>query len=190
MDRSASGASLRTIVLALGSNLGARACHLARAREGIAALCGPPEQCSRIYETEPVGGPPGQSPFLNQVLVLRSARRAAEMLAPLLELETRLGRRREETWGPRVIDIDILLEDQSVEAGPRLILPHPRMHERPFVLVPLAEVMPEWRHPVLDLRVREMLERSGDGGVRVWREGECGRAGGRREGGCSGRSES
>lgn len=158
----------RWTALALGSNLGDREAYLARAREEIAARFGPIHKLSRIYETEAVG-PAGQGPYLNQVLLLTVSSGAAEMITPLHEIEARLGRQRTEIWGARTIDIDILFQGSSVNRDARLTLPHPRLHERPFVLVPLAEVLPEWRHPVLRLTVAEMLERAGAGGVVPWR---------------------
>jgi 2-amino-4-hydroxy-6-hydroxymethyldihydropteridine diphosphokinase len=164
----------RWTALALGSNLGDREEHLARAREAISGQFGPICRLSRIYETDPVG-PAGQGPYLNQVLLLAVLSGAAEMITPLHEIEARLGRQRAEIWGARTIDIDILFQGSSVNRDARLTLPHPRLHERPFVLVPLAEVLPEWRHPVLRLTVAEMLARAGAGGVVPWRARPQGR---------------
>jgi len=158
------------VALALGSNLGDRAVTLARAREAITSRHGPIVRLSRIYETDPVGGPE-QRPYLNQVLVLCARERAERMIESLLEIEAHLGRRRAERWGPRTIDIDVLLAGDSVIDTPRLKVPHPRMAERSFVLVPLAEVLPGWRHPVLARTPAEMLAPLGKAGVRLWSGG-------------------
>jgi 2-amino-4-hydroxy-6-hydroxymethyldihydropteridine diphosphokinase len=153
--------------LALGSNLGDRGGYLAGARAAIEARFACRLRASRIYETEPVG-PPGQPRYLNQAVLLRAPADPETMLAALLEIEERLGRCRAAPWGPRTIDIDLLLWGDRVHRGPRAIVPHPRLHDRPFVLVPLAELLPDWRHPVRNTAVREMLAACGRRGVRAW----------------------
>lgn len=160
-------ASAPWVALGLGSNLGARARHLARARASLAACFHTPLRASRIYESEPLG-PPGQPRYLNQVVALRAPADPETMLAKLLEIEERLGRRRAEHWGPRTIDIDLLLWGDRVHRGPLAIVPHPRLHQRAFVLVPLAELMPAWRHPVRRADVGEMLRACGREGVWLW----------------------
>ncbi|MBP7669351.1 MAG: 2-amino-4-hydroxy-6-hydroxymethyldihydropteridine diphosphokinase [Candidatus Eisenbacteria bacterium] len=169
-DAKPAGSERRWVALALGSNQGDREALLARAREAVAALYGPLERVSNIYETEPVG-PPGQGPYLNQVVLLSAQARAEEMIASLQAIEAKLGRKRaagEERWGPRPIDIDILLEEGTVRRTPDLVLPHPRLHERAFVLAPLAEVLPEWRHPLLGKTVLELLAATGRQGTALW----------------------
>jgi 2-amino-4-hydroxy-6-hydroxymethyldihydropteridine diphosphokinase len=130
------------ICLGLGSNLGDRAANL---RETVARLAAWPgikvEKVSSVYETAPVGLTE-QPDFLNAVAVVATTLTPAELLAACLEVEKAMGRVRLVRWGPRVIDIDVLLYDDVSLDTPDLVLPHPRLHERSFVLVPLAEVAP------------------------------------------------
>ncbi|MCK4412907.1 MAG: 2-amino-4-hydroxy-6-hydroxymethyldihydropteridine diphosphokinase [Candidatus Eisenbacteria sp.] len=142
--------------LGLGSNLGDRARHLARARAAIETRFGTVLRASRIYESEPLG-PHTQPCYLNQVVALLAPADPETMLAALLKIEDRLGRQRTIRWGARTIDIDLLLWGDRVHRGPRATVPHPRLHDRPFVLVPLAELLPHWRHPLRQADVREML---------------------------------
>ena len=140
-----------TAYVGLGSNLGDRQGYLDRA---IQALQERPDievlQVSSYYETEPVGGPPGQGDYLNAVIEVQTELPAAELLQILLDIERALGRVRREQHGPRTIDLDLLLYGNAVidEAG--LVVPHPAMHERGFVLEPLAEIAPNVVHPVLN----------------------------------------
>ena len=125
--------------LALGSNLGDRlenlreAVRLLDATEGIDVV-----RSSRIYETEPVGPP--QPSYLNAVIEVETTRSARELLEAGLAVEEALGRLRTERWGPRTIDVDVLTYDELTVDEPDLQIPHPRMHERGFVLVPLGEL--------------------------------------------------
>lgn len=129
--------------LGLGSNLGDRAAHLRRARELLAATPGVSlAGASAVYETEPVGRT-DQPPFLNQVLAVRTRLAPAALLERAQAVEAALGRVRGERWGPRVIDVDILLYGEMVVRRPDLEIPHPRLAERAFALVPLAELAPE-----------------------------------------------
>ena len=128
--------------LALGSNLGDRLATLQRAvdlldaREGIDAL-----RSSRVYETEPVGPP--QPAYLNAVLEISTTLEPRGLLEAGLVVEAELGRVRAERWGPRTLDVDVLLYDDREVHEPDLEIPHPRMHERGFVLVPLLELVPD-----------------------------------------------
>jgi len=146
--------------VALGSNLGDR---LAYVRGGMSALgettgvC--VEQASQMRQTAPVGGPSGQSDFLNAVVSVLTSLDAVELLDVLQAIEDRFGRQRRERWGPRTLDLDLLLYDDAVIETERLVVPHPRMHERRFVLEPLCDVAPAAIHPVLGLTARELLER-------------------------------
>ena len=129
----------RRVVLGLGSNLGDRVAHLRAAVDGL----GPEvEAVSDVYETDPVGGPE-QGPFLNLVVVLRTDAPASDLLARGQALEAAAERVRIERWGPRTLDVDILHIDGETHATPDLTVPHPRMAERAFVTVPLAEVAPD-----------------------------------------------
>jgi 3-oxoacyl-[acyl-carrier protein] reductase len=143
--------------IALGSNLGDRSKYLDRAlqtlreRPGIVV-----HQVSSYYETAPVGGPPGQGDFLNAAAELQTDLEPEELLRALLQIEQRLGRVRDVHHGPRTIDLDLLLYDDLVRSGPELTLPHPRLHERLFVLQPLAEIAPNLRHPIIGKTIREL----------------------------------
>ena len=126
--------------LALGSNLGDR---LENLREAV-RLLGETDgidivRSSRIYETEPIGPP--QPAYLNAVIEIETTRSPHELLEAGLAVEDELGRLRVERWGPRTIDVDVLTYDEQVVDEPDLQIPHPRMHERGFVLVPLGELV-------------------------------------------------
>ena len=125
--------------LALGSNLGDRLEHLRSAVRQLSDTGGiDVARSSRVYETEPVGPP--QPPYLNAVVEIRTDLEPAELLAAIRAVEETLGRVRGERWGPRTIDVDILTFDEATIDEPDLVVPHPRMHERGFVLVPLGEL--------------------------------------------------
>lgn len=125
--------------LALGSNLGDRSSHL---RDAVAVI---PDivATSAVYETDPVGGPDDQGAYLNLVVQLDTARSARELLDVCHSTEAAGGRERIVHWGPRTIDVDILWIDGVTVDEPDLRIPHPLMHERPFVLAPLAELAPD-----------------------------------------------
>jgi 2-amino-4-hydroxy-6-hydroxymethyldihydropteridine diphosphokinase len=132
----------RTLVLALGSNLGDKAANLQR---GVTALCGDGINCVRvsaIYQTEPVGGPE-QDDYLNAVLLATSTLPATEILGRCMAAEAAAGRVRTVRWGPRTLDVDVICYGDEISTDPRLMLPHPRAHERAFVLVPWLEVAPD-----------------------------------------------
>lgn len=161
---------MATVYFGLGSNLGDRLRNLRAARQAIAAL--PRTRDVRragVYETAPVGGPSGQGDFLNTALAAETDLSPEEMIRETLRIEKEIGRVRDREsvrWGPRLIDIDILLwDDVTFERvggdGPDLVLPHPRLAERAFVLLPLAELAPDAVHPVAGLTIRELAERIG-----------------------------
>ncbi len=131
-----------TAYLGVGSNLGDRLAHLQGAVDLLAAEAGIEViGCSRVWETDPVGGPP-QPDFLNAVVRVDTSLAPVALLEACLRVEAALGRVRDERWGPRTIDIDVLLVDTIVCDEPELILPHPRITERAFVILPLLELDP------------------------------------------------
>lgn len=137
----------RTVYLSLGSNLGDRAGNLRSAISAVAADL-PVTAISAMYETEPVGVR-DQPSFYNLALAVQTNLAPPDVLARLKYIEIELGRRPTFRWGPRVIDIDLLLYEDAILETPHLTVPHPRLAERAFVLVPLAEIAPQAVHPVL-----------------------------------------
>lgn len=133
--------------IGLGSNLGNSQAILADALTCLNNTGGIQVQaCSRLYRTVAVGPP--QPDYLNQCALLRVTLSPIELLQTLLAIEQRFGRVRRERWGPRLLDLDLLLYEQQQLNLPQLQVPHPRMRERAFVLVPLAEIIPNWRDPL------------------------------------------
>ena len=159
----------KTIYLSLGSNVGDRAAQIARAVQALAAAGVRVARRSSLYTTEPVDVRT-QSWFLNCVLEAETDLMPRQLLRALQEVERTLGRKKRVRRGPRVIDIDLLLYGASVVHAPELEEPHPRMAERRFVLVPLAELAPGLRHPTLHKSVTELLAETPDrSSVRRWR---------------------
>lgn len=145
------------VYLSLGSNLGDRLRFLKKAIEKIGESDSVAiRKISPVYETDPVGNP-DQPRFLNLVILIETTLKPLRLLDYLLDIEERLGRERDEKWGPRTIDLDILLYDELITSSDRLTLPHPRMHQRRFVLVPLARINPNLFHPLLKKSVEELL---------------------------------
>jgi 2-amino-4-hydroxy-6-hydroxymethyldihydropteridine diphosphokinase len=133
---------MHTVYLGLGSNIGDRESHLAEAVRMLEDIGVRIESCSTIYETEPVGYLE-QDAFLNIVIQVRTELSAIDLLAKTQEIERSLGRTRDIHWGPRTLDIDILLYDTELVQWEELQIPHPRMTERAFVIIPLAEIAPD-----------------------------------------------
>ncbi len=158
----------KVVYIALGSNVGDRVAMLERA---IAAMNSAGIQVLRqssFYVTEPVDSP-GQTWFLNAVVEAETALLPLQLLHALLRIERELGRRRITPHGPRTIDLDILFYGSSVIRSKELQLPHPRLSERRFVLVPLAQIAPEFRHPALHKSVTQLLAETPDRSeVRLW----------------------
>ena len=138
-------AGLRRAYLGLGSNVGERLAHLQFAVDGLAAQIGRVVALSPVYETDPIGGP-AQPDFLNAVVVIETGLAARELLRVAKSLEAAAGREPPgpgNRWGPRPLDIDVLMVGDERIDEPDLVVPHPRIHQRAFVLAPLADVAPE-----------------------------------------------
>ncbi|MCW6053973.1 2-amino-4-hydroxy-6-hydroxymethyldihydropteridine diphosphokinase [Lyngbya sp. CCAP 1446/10] len=155
---------LTKCAIALGSNLGD---SLATLKSAIATLNNTPEitvnSYSSWYQTAPVGPP--QPDYINACAILEVALEPEQLLATLLEIEIKFNRIRREKWGPRTLDLDLLLYDDLILDTPTLTLPHPRMTERAFVLVPLAEIAPDWVHPVTKSAIAQLLQTVNCSGV-------------------------
>lgn len=143
--------------LLTGTNLGDREANLQKARLLIGEKCGKITSCSSIYETA-AWGKTDQHAFLNQALLLETEMTARQLMRQLLKIEKIMGRERGEKYGPRLIDIDILLFNEEVHDYELLRLPHPEMQNRRFALVPLNDIAPGAMHPVLKKTVGQLLE--------------------------------
>ena len=151
------------VYLGLGANLGDR---LSALRAALAALDRHPDIAvdwqqgiASLYETSPVGGPPQQPPYLNTVVRVFTSLSPEALLRTLLSIEATLGRVRAEPGGPRTLDLDLLLYDDVVMDERDLTVPHPRLHERRFVLEPLCELAPRLVHPTLRVSMASLRER-------------------------------
>lgn len=152
--------------IGIGSNVGDRAGHLEAARRALEALPATRLRAfSPVYETNPVGPIP-QGRYLNAAACLETALAPLELFAHLTAIEHAAGRPPHPhriPWGPRTLDLDLLLYEQQVIATAELVIPHPRMHERWFVLKPLADIAPHVVHPVLGQTIRDLLRRLPEG---------------------------
>lgn len=151
------------VLIGVGSNLGNRVENfrrgekLLRAADAIRFL-----RSSPVYETDPVGGN-GQGKYLNAVWEIETSLAPQDLLICLLRAEEAMGRRRSFRNAPRTLDLDILFYDEALLETQDLVIPHPRLHERFFVLKPLNDLVPEWVHPKFGVTVREMLEKCREG---------------------------
>jgi 2-amino-4-hydroxy-6-hydroxymethyldihydropteridine diphosphokinase len=146
-----------TAYIALGANLGDRRANIERAIELLRAAPGVRVvKVSSFLENPAVGGPAESPPFLNAVAEIETSLPPHELLERLLAIEHQLGRQRRQKWDPRIIDLDVLLYGMEIVDEPDLRIPHPLMHERAFVLVPLKEIAPDAIHPVFRKRIADL----------------------------------
>lgn len=156
-----------SVAIAMGSNLGdsfqilESALVLLDQTNGIQVTSRSP-----WYQTQPVGPP--QPDYLNGCALLDTTLNPMDLLDQLLAIESHFGRVRRERWGARTLDLDILLYGDQVIHNPRLEIPHPRLGERAFVLVPLAEIAPDWIEPISQLAIAEMVKKVDSSGVRFY----------------------
>jgi len=147
-----------------GSNMGNRKAYLTKAIEGLRDAAVFTTELSPLYETEPWGDIPQQN-YYNQALIVKTKLSANLLLAAMLHVEQQLGRERgEQQYGPRTIDIDLLLYSTQIIQSPTLSIPHPRMHLRRFVLVPSFSIAPNWIHPVFQKTLFQLLKECTDNG--------------------------
>ena len=144
--------------IALGSNLGDSQTTLNQSVEMIKEH---PKieliACSNWHQTKPVGPP--QPDYLNGCITISTSLSPEDLLTFLLDVEQKFGRERKLRWGARTLDLDLILHGDLVLETPNLQIPHPRMHQRGFVLVPLAEIAPEWVHPVQNMTIEQLKEK-------------------------------
>ena len=142
--------------LLIGGNEGDPRAQLAKAGENIERMGCRILQRSALYETAP-WGKTDQNYFLNQALQIATILEAAVLMDALLEIEEKMGRKRLEKYGSRIIDIDMLFFNEEIIHSPRLIIPHPEIQNRRFALVPMEEIAPDYRHPVFGRTIRALL---------------------------------
>lgn len=148
-------------VLLLGSNMGSRAHHIMSACNYLDTFAGDIVKSSSFYETS-AWGKTDQESFLNLAVVLLTPYPPQLLITKILSIEKMMGRKREEKYGPRTIDIDIILFEKKIVRSENLVLPHPEMQNRRFVLSPLVELVPNFLHPVFNKSMRTLLEECDD----------------------------
>ena len=153
--------AVKKAILHIGSNLGEREINLQQARQKIENQAGRIQLSSSIYQTA-AWGIEEQAAFLNQALLIETRLPPIDLLNTVLEIEQIMGRIRIEKWGERLIDIDIVFYENQIINLPKLTIPHPLMQERNFVLAPLKDIIPTWKHPILQKSVLELYHSSPD----------------------------
>lgn len=148
-------------ILHLGSNMGKRLEHLKEACQRLEFKAGRILQKSKVYETQPWGNP-DQPDFLNMAIRLETKSNPDDLLRTIHYIEKEMGRERDKKWEPRIIDIDMILFGDLVIHTLDLTIPHPEMHLRNFVLVPLLDIAPDWTHPVFGTTIEDLYWNSED----------------------------
>lgn len=146
---------MNNVYLLLGGNMGQREVFLQKAAAEIELAFGAVIKRSGVYQT-PAWGKTDEPDYLNQVLLIQTDKPARQVLETILAIEQKLGRKRMEKWGSRIIDIDILLYGDAIINEPDLIVPHPYLHLRKFAMEPLLEVAPNLLHPLLKKSIAEL----------------------------------
>jgi len=161
-------------IIALGGNLGDVPANFASSREHLGKINGLILlDSSSLYQSPPVG-PPEQPDYLNAAVVLDASMTAEALLRHLQSIEDQHGRiRSPERWGPRTLDLDLIAYDDTLMQTAQLTLPHPRMHERMFVLQPLCDIRPDWRHPALQRTARELMDALAAQGISPLKSGQA-----------------
>ncbi len=156
--------SMNHVYLMIGGNIGNRLANLENARNSIDIKCGPIQMQSSIFETE-AWGMKDQPAFYNQALCIETTMSPQDLMAMLLAIEVSMGRKRLIPLGPRTIDLDIIYFNQTIIDTPGLIIPHPRLALRNFVLAPLVEIAPDFEHPILKKTNIQLYKDSTDNSV-------------------------
>tara|TARA_B100000131_G_scaffold290443_1_gene303217 strand:- start:27 stop:524 length:498 start_codon:yes stop_codon:yes gene_type:complete len=152
---------INKVFLSLGSNIGDRVHNLSLARTVISDKIGNITINSKIYQSEPWGFEL-QDSFLNQIIIVETYLNSKEVLTKILNIEKKLGRVRKRKWGPRNIDIDILFYNDEVIYAKNLIIPHPLIQKRNFILIPLNEIAKNYIHPKINKTINQLLKSSKD----------------------------
>ena len=147
--------------LLIGGNLGDREKNLGSAKANIQEQCGEVFLSSSLYETAAWGNTE-QPSFLNQALAIKTSLTPIQLMRQILKIEKQMGRIREEKYGPRLIDIDILIYNDEIKKTKSLILPHPELQNRRFALLPLSEIAPGLTHPVFQKKIISLLKQCTD----------------------------
>lgn len=155
---------MREIILIIGGNIGDRLSLISQAKQLLNEKIGKVGLISSVYETEAWGGV-SKGNYLNQIVTLESELSAEEVLDKALQIEKALGRQRDIKWGNRTMDIDILYDGDQIIDTPHLKIPHPYLHLRRFVLVPLVEIAPDFIHPILKSTSTLLLENCEDNSI-------------------------